>query len=387
MTRSSPAKFLPPFVLLALCALLALSASAQAPAANPDQTLARALQLHQSGDFEGAVREYEAFLALRPERADIRSNLGAALARLGRYEQAVPHYRRALRLDSRNAAIRFNLAVALYKNDQIAAAADELAQAVAIQPENRNAALLLADCWLQTGEYKKVVALLEPKAAHYGDDPALAYLLGTALIRDNQPDKGQVFIEKIMRRGDSAEARMMMGTTHLQLADYASAIREFAEAVKLNPRLPTVHSFYGRALMMTGDTERAREEFLKEVENNPNDFDANLQLGILFKKEQQTNEALKYFRRALQVRAGEPNARFYIASIEVSQGKFAETLPELEKLVADAPDFVEAHVMLATVYYRLRRRADGDRHQAIVNKLNAERQAKQPGAQESKQPQ
>jgi tetratricopeptide (TPR) repeat protein len=376
MTGSSPIKILP------LLLLLALSAFAQTPAANPDQTLARALQLHQSGDFEGAVREYEAFLALRPERADIRSNLGAALARLGRYEQAIPHYRRALRLDSRNAAIRFNLAVALYKNDQVAAAADELAQAVAIQPENRNAALLLADCWLQTGEYKKVVALLEPKAAQYGDDPALAYLLGTALIRDNQPDKGQVFIEKIMRRGDSAEARMMMGTTHLQLADYASAIKEFAEAVKLNPRLPTVHSFYGRALMMTGDTERAREEFLKEVENNPNDFDANLQLGILFKKEQQTDEALKYFRRALQVRAGEPNARFYIASIHVSQGKFAETLPELEKLVADAPDFVEAHVMLATVYYRLRRRSDGDRHQAIVNKLNAERQAKQPGAQE-----
>jgi tetratricopeptide (TPR) repeat protein len=376
MTKSNPVKILP------LLLSLALSAFAQTPAANPDQTLARALQLHQAGDLEGAVREYEAFLALRPERADIRSNLGAALARLGRYEQAIPHYRRAIKLDSRNAAIRFNLAVALYKNDQIAAAADELAQTVALQPDNRNAVLLLADCWLQTGEHKKIIALLEPKAAQYGDDPALAYLLGTALIRDNQPDRGQVFIEKIMRRGDSAEARMMMGTTHLQLADYASAIKEFAEAVKLNPRLPTVHSFYGRALMMTGDTERAREEFLKEVENNPNDFDANLQLGILFKKEQQTDEALKYFRRALQVRAGEPNARFYIASIQVSQGKFAETLPELEKLVADAPDFVEAHVMLATVYYRLRRRADGDRHQAIVNKLNAERQAKQPGAQE-----
>ncbi|NOT60076.1 MAG: hypothetical protein HOP19_07610, partial [Acidobacteria bacterium] len=35
---------------------------------------------------------------------------------------------------------------------------------------------------------------------------------------------------------------------------------------------------------------------------------------------------------------------------------------------------------LATVYYRLRRKADGDRHQAIVNKLNAERQAEQAGA-------
>jgi hypothetical protein len=34
------------------------------------------------------------------------------------------------------------------------------------------------------------------------------------------------------------------------------------------------------------------------------------------------------------------------------------------------------------VYYRLKRKADGDREQAIVNKLNAERQAKQPGAQD-----
>jgi hypothetical protein len=57
-----------------------------------------------------------------------------------------------------------------------------------------------------------------------------------------------------------------------------------------------------------------------------------------------------------------------------------DALPSLESLVKDAPDFVEAHVMLATVYYRLKRKADGDRHQAIVNKLNAERQAKQPGA-------
>lgn len=86
--------------------------------------------------------------------------------------------------------------------------------------------------------------------------------------------------------------------------------------------------------------------------------------------------------RALLVRPGEPNARFYIESICVGQGKINEALPELEKLIKDAPDFVEAHVILATVYYRLKRKADGDREQAIVNKLNAERQAKQPGAQE-----
>ena len=34
---------------------------------------------------------------------------------------------------------------------------------------------------------------------------------------------------------------------------------------------------------------------------------------------------------------------------------------------------------LATAYYRLKRKADGDRQREIVAKLNAEAQARQPG--------
>ena len=50
-----------------------------------------------------------------------------------------------------------------------------------------------------------------------------------------------------------------------------------------------------------------------------------------------------------------------------------------DPIVKAAPSFVEAHVTLATVYYRLKRKEDGDRERAIVQKLNAEAQAKQPG--------
>jgi hypothetical protein len=45
--------------------------------------------------------------------------------------------------------------------------------------------------------------------------------------------------------------------------------------------------------------------------------------------------------------------------------------------VHDAPAFKEAHVTLATVYYRLRRKADGDRERVIVERLTAETQARQ----------
>jgi hypothetical protein len=36
---------------------------------------------------------------------------------------------------------------------------------------------------------------------------------------------------------------------------------------------------------------------------------------------------------------------------------------------------------LATAYYREKRKADGDRERAIVSKLNAEKQATEPGSQ------
>jgi hypothetical protein len=38
----------------------------------------------------------------------------------------------------------------------------------------------------------------------------------------------------------------------------------------------------------------------------------------------------------------------------------------LESLVHDFPSFAEAHAALATVYYRLKRPADGDRERAAA---------------------
>jgi tetratricopeptide (TPR) repeat protein len=372
-------------VLCALSTLAEAQKSNRAPGSpgsedNPERIFARAVQSHQSGDIEGAIRDYQAYLALRPERVDARSNLGAALARLGRYGEAIEQYKRALALDGRNQAVRFNLAMAYYKTARILSASKELETVIAAQPENRNALLMLADCNLRMGEFKKVIELLTPIES--AGNRAVDYMLGLALINDKQLDKGQERIERILRDGDSAEAHVMMGTTYLTITEYDKALKEFKRAVELNPNLPSVNSFYGQTLTRMGATEEAMVAFRRELEINPNDFDSCLQMGILLKQDQKMDEARDFFQRALIVRPGEPNARFYIASIDVAQGKLNEALTALEQLVKDAPDFIEAHVMLATVYYRMRRKADGDREQSIVNKLNAERQAKQPGTQQ-----
>lgn len=370
----------------ACCALIVLmcvgSVAAQSRSNDAERLLARAVQLHESGDIEGAIREYKAFLTIRPEVMEARSNLGAAFARLGRYEEAIEQYKLALALQPGNTQVRFNLGVAYYKTALLSDAVQEFERIAAADSSNKNVVLLLADCHLQAGDYKKVIKLLEPIRIERRDDLTVAYMLGTAYIRDDQLERGQGLVDLILRNGESAEARLMMGTARLMIRDYPGAVKEFERAIELNPKLPMARSIYGKALLGAGERERAATAFHGELETNPNDFDANIHIGMILKEDQQYDESIKYLTRALSLRPRDLNALYFVANVNLALGRTVEAQRLLEDVVKQAPEFVEAHVSLATVYYRLKRKADGDRERAIILKLNAERQAQAPGAKD-----
>ena len=66
--------------------------------------------------------------------------------------------------------------------------------------------------------------------------------------------------------------------------------------------------------------------------------------------------------------------------IALDQSRPEDARKILEGLIKESPQFLEAHVSLALTYYKLKRPEDSKRERAIVQKLTAEEQAKQPGA-------
>jgi tetratricopeptide (TPR) repeat protein len=362
-------------------------AVAQPPATGPapsapakaEALLAQAVELHQAGDILGAIAAYEAALELQPDNAGAHSNLGAALVRLGRYEDGLTHYRRALALDPSNASFRFNLALALYKVGDTPAAAAELEAVLAAQRGQKNARLLLGDCYLRMGRYQDVVDLLAPWEEEFGDDRAFGYVLGTAFVETDRPDHAQRVMDRIFRAGDSAEAHLVMATAHMRASKTPEALAELRKAAEMNPQLPLVHALMGRAYLRSGDQESAMKAFRRELEINPNDFQSNLELGELKKREQLFDDALVYIHRARRMRPNDATAGFALAGVYVSTGKADDARQILEQVVKAEPKYTEAFVLLATVYYRLQRKEDGDRMRTIVEQLNAEAQARQQG--------
>jgi Tfp pilus assembly protein PilF len=155
--------------------------------------------------------------------------------------------------------------------------------------------------------------------------------------------------------------------------DMKGAVEDLKRAVELDPKLPGVHGLYGQALLSIGSPDIARREFEAELATNPLDFDANLNLGVLLRNEQNYDQAAKHLSRALGVRPGDLATRYQIASIALARANIVDATAMLEAIVKEAPSFVEAHVALATAYYRQQRKEDGDRERAIVEQLNRQK--------------
>jgi tetratricopeptide (TPR) repeat protein len=264
--------------------------------------LQRAAELQQQGDLEGAVAKYREFLAAHPDEIVVRSNLGVLLSRLARFDEAITEYQKAIDLAPGNGSIALNLGLAYYKLGRIPQAAKVFSQVRQVMPDNQQTALLLADCDLRMGQNDKVIALLTPIEQNNPNDLAIAYLLGTALIRDHKLEEGQRRVDRILRNGDSAEAHFLLGSQMFASGDFPSAQKQFARAIDLNAGLSTLQSFYGQALLNTGDPDAAASAFRKELASNPNDFPANLYLAEILIERKQWTEAAPLLTRALQVR-------------------------------------------------------------------------------------
>jgi len=371
--------------LLALWAAGTPDAPASRPAPDPASIAARAVEHQRAGRLDEAARDYERLLEIVPTSWEARSNLGAVYAGLGRFEDAVREYERALAASPGQVAVRYNLALALYKGARLRDAVRELVTVLEARPDHAAAPLLLADCHLQLAEWTDVIAILDPIVARDPDNKAVLYMLGTALMRDRQYRRGQAVVDRILRQGDSAEAHLMLALASREAQDDLAAKGELETALRLEPDLPAANAILGEVLMNMGEGAAAGEAFRRELALNPNHFDSHLFLGLLLRQEADLDGARAHLERALTLRPGDPGVLYQLALVHVAKNELEPARETLEGLVRGAPDWLEAQVSLTTVYYRLGRREDGDRHQAIVRRLRQEDQARRDAELEKKQ--
>jgi tetratricopeptide (TPR) repeat protein len=151
-----------------------------------------------------------------------------------------------------------------------------------------------------------LLALLAESALGFGQQPALESLLASA---------------------QSAQAS----------GDYASAARDYQQAVKIRPGIPELWANLGLSQQETGDISAAIQSFLEAIRLNPSLYVPNLFLGIDYAHTGKAKEAIPLLLKAEQLNKADPQAPLALGRAYVAAGKFSAAAQELDRAIGLNP--------------------------------------------------
>src|SRR5581483_8481189 len=230
------------------------------------------------------------------------------------------------------------------------------------------------DTDVKMGKAVEAVSVLEPLEANNSQNLDFEYVFGSALINAGRRHDGAARLEKVAASGKMADAYMLAGEALLKANDFEPALRDLESALRLNPKLPRIYTLVGNARDKTGNIRDAEAAFREAVKVDQNDFDANLYLGAILYKNRHLDEAKPYLEHALQLNPSSSMARYEFAMWKSTAGQYDAAIQDLEKVIKEDPTWLEPHVQLATLYYKVHRPSDGARERQVVDRLNAEQQ-------------
>lgn len=118
----------------------------------------------------------------------------------------------------------------------------------------------------------------------------------------------------------AAVERLHRATRWLRAADDRAACDELAALLDAEPYFAEAHHVYGIALQGVGELDAARDAFARAVRLNPYHYAAQANLGHIAVEREQYADALRHYRRALEIHPGLHDLR--------------EAIPMLERAVA-----------------------------------------------------
>jgi len=205
----------------------------------------RSLSWSGTADWARAETEQRELLALAPEDALSRVELGRLLLEQKKFEQALKELRQAAGQDPKSVTAQLMLGRALHLNYQPREAAAAFRSALSLSPEEAEPHLLLADLHEANQEPEKAEDVLQAAAQKHTSHPAILYRLGQLKARGKTPTEGLKLLAQAAALSSEDPALVFV------LIGYATALER-------GKKLREAESIYRQATRIDGDNAEAR---------------------------------------------------------------------------------------------------------------------------------
>jgi tetratricopeptide (TPR) repeat protein len=195
-------------------------------------------------------------------------------------------------------------------------------------PETVGPDLSVATAKIREGAYAEAEELLATLETEYPDDPALLLMRGEVLLAMGRADEALVVLER---------------------------------GVSIDPQRPRLHFQLATALASTGDSERALEQFAREIESNPDPAVqtlAHLNRSMLLQQARRWGDAAAELEAVLKTQPDRVEAFGDLASLYIQAGDTAAAIDALERGKAAGFDSAPHFYSLGARLYNSKRYED-----------------------------
>lgn len=334
---------------------------------------ARALE--QQGKIAEAETAWRAYMKAHPSDPEPYGQLGLLEARQEHYQEAIPLYRKALAMDPNVAGLRLNLGLALFKDGQLKEAIPEFAillnKAPAGSAEAERLEILLGMAYYGLAQYAEAVPYLEQATAHDATNLPLRLALAHSCLWSKQMKcVMDVYHEILSLNAESAEADMLAGEALDEMQDTEGAIKMFRAAIAANPKEPNVHFGLGYLLWAQKQYAEAVVQFNAELENDPNHAQSLVYLGDSYIQLNKSTEARDPLEKAVALDPGLWLGYLDLGILDSDAGRNERALQELRKAAKAKPDEVNVHWRLARLLRTMGKTEEAKAEFDAAKKLN-----------------
>jgi tetratricopeptide (TPR) repeat protein len=144
---------------------------------------------------------------------------------------------------------------------------------------------------------------------------------------------------------NSADARILLGTTLVLEGVRGESVEQLTEAVRLRPNSANAHNKLGMAFSRFLEVKPAREEFEKALELDPDLAEAHVNLSLILAQAGELGPAGEHLDRAIELQGNTRAAAYahYLrAKVWGAQDQNERSIAEFQKAVQLRPDYAEA---------------------------------------------
>jgi len=334
----------------------------------------QAQQAMAQQDWQTATRALEKLAELTPNVPEVQGDLGLAYYSQGRILEAAQAFERTLKLNPKMTQARLTLGLCYAELGRNQEAVSILEPACRHPPDSQVGRLIglsLQRAYAAEGQHLRAMTVAEELLKRYPNDPEILFQASRL-----HADRAYQTMRQLMQADpNSAWVHYATAEVHESLQHYDLATAEYQRALEMQPRLPGVHFRLGRVLLESSKdsktVDEALSEFQKDLAIDPENSDAEYEIGEINRERGQLEQALEHFSRAVRFHAEFPEALVGLARTLLSLGKYEEARTHLEAAIRLDPSNDVAHFLLASAYKALGEAGNYQKEMAQFEKLRA----------------